>query len=157
MLRRQVLCYLVVYINYFLLRASVMLFVLRLLPAHQKWQQRIIYLAFSINIAITILATVTYGISCIPFKANWQDIPNARCLPKNVLVIVNQVNSILACVCDIITVLIPQILLWKVQMRPKTVRMLKVILALSLIPAGLSIARAVITTEKDMTEDTTCM
>lgn len=48
----------------------------------------------------------------------------------------------LACACDIATALIPQFLMWGVQMKAKTKRQLNILFALGLITAVLSIGRA---------------
>lgn len=52
---------------------------------------------------------------------------------------------VLACLIDIATALIPQFLLWNVQMKCRTKLFLDVIFALGLITAGLSIGRAATT------------
>ena len=72
-----------------------MLFVLRLLPAYKKWQHRVIYLAFFFNFAITVVATVSYGVACIPFSALWssEPVPGARCFSKDLLVITARFNG----------------------------------------------------------------
>ncbi|KAL8689577.1 MAG: hypothetical protein Q9218_004781 [Villophora microphyllina] len=147
--------YIQVYISYFFVRASVLLFALRLLPTYKKVQQRIIYAVFLVNFLVTAYTCVTFGVSCIPFKANWESVPNSKCFSKDVLVVTNQINAALACVCDVATAVIPIFLLWNVQMRPKTKRQLNVIFALSLITAPLSIGRAASLTKKTLTEDTT--
>lgn len=61
-----------------------------------------------------------------------------------------------ACACDISTALIPQFLLWNVQMKTKTKRQLNALFGLGLITAALSIARATTITKKTLVEDTTC-
>lgn len=70
-----------------------MLFVLRLLPSYKKWQQRVVYLAFLTNFLVTAYTCVVFGISCHPFKANWEDVPNSKCFSKDVLVLTNQING----------------------------------------------------------------
>ena len=70
-----------------------MLFVLRLLPSYKTWQQRVVYLAFLINFLVTAYACVVFGISCIPFNANWDTVPNSRCFSKDVLAVTNQINA----------------------------------------------------------------
>ena len=70
-----------------------MLFVLRLLPSYKKWQQRVVNVAFLINFLATAYTCITFGVSCIPFKANWDTVPNSKCFSKDVLVITNQVNA----------------------------------------------------------------
>ena len=70
-----------------------MLFVLRLLPSYKVWQQRVVNLALLINLLVTIYACFIFGFSCIPFQANWDDIPNAKCFSKDLIVIANQVNA----------------------------------------------------------------
>lgn len=85
--------YIEVYIVYFFVRASVMLFVLRLLPSYKKWQQRVVNFVFLVNLLVTTYTCVTFGVSCIPFKANWDDVPNSKCFSKDVLVITNQING----------------------------------------------------------------
>ncbi|KAL8930476.1 MAG: hypothetical protein Q9208_000660 [Pyrenodesmia sp. 3 TL-2023] len=107
-------------------------------------------------------------------SANWETVPNAKCFSKDVLVITNQINAgkaplhyserklprgtkscvALACACDIITALIPQFLLWNIQMKARTKRQLNFIFALGLITALLSIGRAATTTKATLTEDT---
>lgn len=52
---------------------------------------------FFINFAITVLACVMFGISCVPFKADWDAVPNSKCFPKKLLVVTNQVNSSKIC------------------------------------------------------------
>ncbi|KAL9000111.1 MAG: hypothetical protein Q9169_001186 [Polycauliona sp. 2 TL-2023] len=89
-----------------------------------------------------------FGVSCIPFKANWRAVPDAKCFSKDLLAVTNQINASLACACDIATALIPQFLLWGVQMRPRTRRQLNVIFGLGLITASLSIGRAATLTRK---------
>ena len=153
-----------------------MLFVLRLLPAYKKTQHKVVLMAFVLNILVTAYACVIYGVSCIPFDANWREMPGSRCMSVNVIVLTNQINAgkssehtpsvtlvscrlatiALSCVCDITTALIPQFLLWNVQMKRRTKQHLSIIFGLSLITAALSIARAATTTRKTLTEDTTC-
>ena len=65
-------------------------------------------------------------------------------------------NTVLSCVVDIVTAVIPQILLWKVQMKKSTKRGLNVIFSLGLITSCLSIARVATISNKVETEDSTC-
>lgn len=81
------------YIANFFLRASVTLFVLRLLPSYKKWQRRVVYVAFLMNFLVTAYTCIAFGISCIPFNANWDTVPNSKCFSKDVLAITNQINS----------------------------------------------------------------
>lgn len=62
----------------------------------------------------------------------------------------------LSCVIDIATAAIPQLLLWKVQMKPATKRSLNVIFGLGLVTSALSIARAATINNKVLTDDSTC-
>ena len=82
-----------VFISWFFLRASVMLFVLRLLPPFKKVQQKIIYAAFFVNFAITVIGTVSYGVSCRPLRASWENVPGGKCYTRNLLVITTRVNG----------------------------------------------------------------
>ena len=70
-----------------------MLFVLRLLPPYKKWQQRIIYANFFVSFAITLVANVSYGLACIPFRALWEPVEGAKCYSKDRVVITAQVNG----------------------------------------------------------------
>ena len=70
-----------------------MLFVLRLLPRTKKLQKDFILVAFFLNFAITLVATVSFGLKCIPFRAIWQDVPGAKCLSENVLVATQYTNA----------------------------------------------------------------
>lgn len=70
-----------------------MLFVLRLLPPNKKLQERIILVAFFFNFAITMIGTVSYGVRCQPFEASYKNVPGARCLSQNILVVTQQVNG----------------------------------------------------------------
>ncbi|KAL9094317.1 MAG: hypothetical protein Q9165_003458 [Trypethelium subeluteriae] len=70
-----------------------MLFVLRLLPPYKKAQQRIIYVELFVNFAITLIATLTFGIACTPFKALYTYVPGAECFSKEKLVAVTRVNA----------------------------------------------------------------
>ena len=70
-----------------------MLFVLRLLPSYKKWQQRLVYLAFLVNFLVTAYTCITFGISCIPFNANWDTVPNSKCFSKDLVVLTNQING----------------------------------------------------------------
>ena len=83
----------IVYVNYFFLRSSVMLFVLRLLPTFKRWQKWVTYAALCMNLAITIEIVISYGLSCIPFRAEWDYVPDANCYSKDTLVIVSVVNG----------------------------------------------------------------
>lgn len=90
---REYIGYTAAYINYFLIRTSVMLFVLRLLPSYKKKEARLIYVMFLVNFVISAFACLTFGLSCRPFKANWDAVPSKHCFSKKLLVIVNQVNA----------------------------------------------------------------
>ncbi|KAG8525208.1 uncharacterized protein KY384_008852 [Bacidia gigantensis] len=113
------------------IRASILFFVLRLLPVYKRWQKNVILAAFVFNIAITLIATVSYGLSFIT----------------------NQVNGVLSCVVDIVTAIIPQVLLWKVQMKKSSKRSLNIIFSLGLITSSLSIARVATISDKAQNED----
>ena len=174
---REYIAYLEVYLVYFFIRASILLFVLRLLPSYKKWQQNLVYGVFSVNFIVTAYTCITFGVSCRPFRANWMTVPNSKCFSVDVIVITNQVNASkslmttvtmptfpralthskgLACVCDIATAIIPMVLLWNVKMRTSTKRILNILFGLSLVTAALSIGRAATITKKTLTEDTTC-
>ena len=83
----------IVFISYFFIRASVMLFVLRLLPPSKVWQRRVTYVAFFLNFAITLIAVVSYGVRCRPFIAAYKSVPGAKCSSENVIVVTQQVNG----------------------------------------------------------------
>ena len=70
-----------------------MLFTLRLLPITKVAPRRVIYVAFFLNFAITVIATVSYGVRCVPFTAIYDPGPNARCIPTNVIIATQQVNG----------------------------------------------------------------
>ena len=70
-----------------------MLFVLRLLPPDRKWQERIILFVLFLNFAITMIATVSYGVRCQPYIAAYEYIPGATCFSNRVLVITMQLNA----------------------------------------------------------------
>lgn len=91
--KREYVAWLIVYCNFFFLRTSVMMFVLRLLPAFKKVQKWVVYVALAVNFAITIVVTVSYGLSCMPLRAEWENIPGAKCYSKDVLVITSIVNG----------------------------------------------------------------
>lgn len=50
-------------------------------------------MAFLMNFLVTAYTCITFGISCIPFKANWDSIPDSKCFSKEVLAITNQINA----------------------------------------------------------------
>lgn len=81
------------YINYFFIRASVLLFVLRLLPSYKKWQQRITHVVFLVSFLVTLYTCISLGVSCRPFKANWETVNNSKCFSKDLVVITNQINA----------------------------------------------------------------
>lgn len=89
--------WIIVYIAMFMIRSSVMLFVLRLLPPTKKLEQKIIFVVFALNVAITLIATVSYGVLCRPFEANYYSVPGAKCAPSHVRVVTNQVNGSMLC------------------------------------------------------------
>ena len=70
-----------------------MLFVLRLLPPNTKRQQYIVFIAFFLNFAITVVATVSYGVKCIPFNAIYEPVASKKCLPDNVITTTMIVNA----------------------------------------------------------------
>lgn len=63
---------------------------------------------------------------------------------------------VLACVIDVITAVIPQVLLWNVQMAKKTKMSLNIIFSLGLITAGLSIGRVATINYGVVSDDTSC-
>ena len=64
--------------------------------------------------------------------------------------------QVLACVIDITTALIPEFLLWGVQMRRRTKISLTLIFFLGLVTAGLSIGRAATSNSGIWQTDNTC-
>lgn len=81
------------FLCFFALRSSVMLFTLRLLPFTKRWPRRVIECSFFLNIIITIIAVVSYGIKCVPFTAIYKPVPGAWCERQNILVTTQQVNG----------------------------------------------------------------
>lgn len=65
-------------------------------------------------------------------------------------------SIVLSCVVDIPTAIIPQTLLWRVQMKKSTKRSLNIIFSLGLITSSLSIARVATINNKVENEDSTC-
>lgn len=133
-----------------------MLFTLRLLPRTKTRSQWVIYVNFFLNFAITLIASVSFGLQCQPFTAIWDPKPGSKCLSPTILAITTKVNGILACIIDITTACVPAVLLWKVQMKRKTKFILDVIFALGVVTAGLSIGRAVLFTQETIQTDVTC-
>lgn len=80
---RIYISWIVAFLSFFFIRASVMLFTLRLLPLTKMWSQRIIYVTLVLNFAITLAATASYGVRCSPSKP----------VPASVLLITMQVNG----------------------------------------------------------------
>ena len=92
-LHRAQILWLTAFLSFFFLRASIMLFVLRLLPIYKKWQKHTILICFGVNIAITLISCISYGLSCVPFRAWYENVPGSTCFSKHKLVITNQVNA----------------------------------------------------------------
>ena len=75
-----------------------MLFVLRLLPAFNQWQEKVIYGTMIVNFAISLVATIIFGLSCMPLRAFWDNdaqmnLPGSKCYPVSRRVLVQQVNG----------------------------------------------------------------
>ena len=70
-----------------------MLFVLRLLLSYKRWQQRVVNLAFLINLLVTAYTCIMFGVSCIPFNASWDTVPGSKCFSKDLLATTNQINA----------------------------------------------------------------
>ena len=70
-----------------------MLFTLRLLPRTKRRSQLVIYCAFVLNFLITILATISYGVTCRPFSGLWTHSPSAKCVTPEVLSATQQTNG----------------------------------------------------------------
>ena len=85
--------WLVVFLEYFFTRTSIMLFVLRLLPPAKKIEQRVILVCMVLNFAITVIALVSYGVRCIPFRAVYAHVEGARCISDEVLVATQYTNG----------------------------------------------------------------
>ena len=65
-------------------------------------------------------------------------------------------NPVLACIIDITTALIPEFLLYKVQMKRRTRVILNTVFGLGLITAGLSIGRVAVSNSGVWETDSTC-
>ena len=63
---------------------------------------------------------------------------------------------VLACVIDIITAFIPELLLWKLRIKRKTKFVLNIIFALGIVTSALSIGRAATTNNHIWRGDITC-
>lgn len=75
-----------------------MLFTLRLLPITKKWPRKVIYVTFAFNLAITLIAVVSYGIKCTPLQANYKNVPGGHCSSPEVNTATQQVNGSKSCV-----------------------------------------------------------
>ncbi|KAI9671856.1 MAG: hypothetical protein M1831_003384 [Alyxoria varia] len=129
--------WMIVFVSFFFLRSSIMLFTLRLLPFTKNVQRRVIYVCLAFNFAITMVVAVSYGLKCRPFSASWKQVgghqvPGAKCISSDVIAATQQVNG----------ALVPAFLLWDLQIKRSTKLVLNVIFALGMITAGLSIGRA---------------
>ena len=133
-----------------------MLFVLRLLPPGKTWQQRVIFVVFFLNFAITMIATVSYGLRCRPFRAVWDHVQGAKCESIEVITRTQQVNGILACIIDITVASLPQFLIYDLRMKRSTKISLHIIMALGLITAALSIGRVASMNEGIWKTDNSC-
>ena len=76
-----------------MIRLSVALFVLRLIPSYKTAQRRITYGVILVNFAISAYANIVYGLSCRPLKSNWTEVPDAKCMSPRTLVITSQINA----------------------------------------------------------------
>lgn len=88
--RRMFILWEIAYLSFFFVRGSVMFFTLRLLPRTKRKSIWTIYVAFALNLAITLLGTISFGVSCRPFSAHWR---GGNCSSKEILMITNQVNG----------------------------------------------------------------
>lgn len=70
-----------------------MLFTLRLLPCTKVWAKRLIYFTLFLNFAITVIASVSYGVRCLPFSAIGDVHPKAKCITTEVLVSTMKLNG----------------------------------------------------------------
>lgn len=126
-------------------------------------------LAFLTNFLVTAYTCVMFGVSCIPFRANWDAIPTSKCFSKELLEITNQVNAgKTKCLqSDQDRALLLDPLSSCVLMRhrhgvgtpvstAKIEKQLSVLFGLGLITAALSISHAAATTKKSLNEDETC-
>ena len=90
--------WMVVFFSFFFLRASIMLFTMRLLPFTKNVQRRVIYVCQGLNFAITMVVAVSYGLKCRPFSASWRQVggrhvPGAKCISSDVIAATQQVNG----------------------------------------------------------------
>lgn len=115
----------------------------------------VVYAAFALNVAVTLIALVSFGLQCRPFNAIWLDIPGSNCVSLEVLVVTNRVNAILNCIIDIATASVPAFLLYGVQMKRTTKLTLHSLFFLGLITAALSIGRAATVKRQVYASDTT--
>ncbi|KAL9087847.1 MAG: hypothetical protein Q9159_003444 [Coniocarpon cinnabarinum] len=90
---RQNLTWTVEFISFAFVCASVILFVLRLLPIYKHWQKRVVVTAFFLNIAVALVGSITYGLSCIPFHAWFDPKLGSKCFSTRDTVIANRVNG----------------------------------------------------------------
>ncbi|KAI9710648.1 MAG: hypothetical protein M1828_002135 [Chrysothrix sp. TS-e1954] len=150
--------YIVLIINFvclFFLRTSIMIFVLRLLPRTQRWPFQVIYASLGLNAAISIFASVTYGIKCVPFSRIWdKDVPG-HCLSDSVAAATLITNAALCSLMDFITALVPVFLLYGVRMKRRTKAALYAIFALGILTAACSLGRAGETSTAKLSNDTT--
>ena len=81
------------FIVFFFIRASIMLFTLRLLPCTKIWCKRLIYFTLFLNFSITVIACVSYGMRCVPFGAIGKVNAGAKCISTEVLVSTMKLNG----------------------------------------------------------------
>ena len=91
---RECINLIIVFISFFFLRASVMMFTLRLMPSFKKWSQRTTFIALILNFLITMVAVVGYGTQCVPCAVRKREVPGHNCnTSAKALVVTQQVNG----------------------------------------------------------------
>lgn len=117
----------------YLVRISVCLFVLRLVPNHEKRFRWWIYALMAFFTVVTMIALFFLCFQCIPFQGLWNQKIKARCIARDKLSIVEQTQGSLSVLTDLLCACLPIFFLRQLQTSRRTKVALFVILGLGFL------------------------
>lgn len=112
-------------------KVSIALALLRLTIA--KIHSLILWMVIAFSIVIGLLFWFMLTLQCQPVSYFWERTGNGSCIDTDYLIDIAYLYSVVATVCDLTLGLLPIVLVWRLQMTPKTKMALAGILSMGCV------------------------
>ncbi|KAF1999297.1 hypothetical protein P154DRAFT_564076 [Amniculicola lignicola CBS 123094] len=127
-------------ISFYLVKASIVLFLIRLITHVHKTKRIILWISFTILTIANLEATIVAIFQCQPLERQWNPTKPGHCWSRDVFQNSAYMLSGVTILTDIIYLIMPVVYLWDLQVPPKKKVAIFALLGVGSVSMGCSIA-----------------